>query len=138
MTEQIGIPEAAALGSERRSIAILGAGGDLTERLLLPGLGRVAELARDLELTLIGAARTPQTDEEWQSLVRRSLEAAGVAAHTVEALASRASSATRPRPGSSSRSVRSPPAPRIAMLRRSLPSAAASGIPICSVMVSPS
>ncbi|PPG83290.1 glucose-6-phosphate dehydrogenase [Rathayibacter sp. AY1E5] len=90
MTEQIGIPEAAALGSEQRSIAILGAGGDLTERLLLPGLGRVAELARDLELTLIGAARTPQTDEEWQGLVRRSLEAAGVAPHTVEALASRA------------------------------------------------
>ncbi|KZX21229.1 glucose-6-phosphate dehydrogenase [Rathayibacter tanaceti] len=90
MTEQIGIPEATALGSEQRSIAILGAGGDLTERLLLPGLGRVAELARDLELTMIGAARTPQSDEEWQGLVRRSLEEAGVAAHTVEALASRA------------------------------------------------
>ncbi|PPF69784.1 glucose-6-phosphate dehydrogenase [Rathayibacter tritici] len=90
MTEQIGIPEATALGSEQRSIAILGAGGDLTERLLLPGLGRVAELARDLELTLIGAARTPQSDEEWQGLVRRSLEAAGVAARTVDALASRA------------------------------------------------
>lgn len=90
MTEQIGIPEAAALESAQRTIAILGAGGDLTERLLLPGLGRVAELARDVELTLIGAARTPQSDDEWQGLVRRSLESAGVAAHTVDVLASRA------------------------------------------------
>ncbi|MCJ1703919.1 glucose-6-phosphate dehydrogenase [Rathayibacter sp. VKM Ac-2926] len=90
MTDPIGIPEATALESTRRTIAILGAGGDLTERLLLPGLGRVAELARDSELTLIGAARTPQTDDEWQGLVRRSLEAAGIAAHTVDDLASRA------------------------------------------------
>jgi glucose-6-phosphate 1-dehydrogenase len=90
MTEQIGIPDATALQSTRRSVAILGAGGDLTERLLLPGLGRVAELARDSEFTLIGAARTPQSDEEWQALVRRSLEDAGVAASTVDDLASRA------------------------------------------------
>ncbi|WP_208543656.1 glucose-6-phosphate dehydrogenase [Rathayibacter sp. VKM Ac-2804] len=90
MTDPIGIPEATALESTRRTIAILGAGGDLTERLLLPGLGRVAELARDSELTLIGAARTPQTDDEWQGLVRRSLESAGIAAHTVDDLASRA------------------------------------------------
>ncbi|ROP48461.1 MULTISPECIES: glucose-6-phosphate dehydrogenase [unclassified Rathayibacter] len=90
MTDPIGIPEATALESTRRTIAILGAGGDLTERLLLPGLGRVAELAHDSELTLIGAARTPQTDDEWQGLVRRSLEAAGIAAHTVDDLASRA------------------------------------------------
>ncbi|MCJ1687613.1 glucose-6-phosphate dehydrogenase [Rathayibacter sp. VKM Ac-2927] len=90
MTDPIGIPEATALESTRRTIAILGAGGDLTERLLLPGLGRVAELARDSELTLIGAARTPQSDDEWQGLVRRSLEAAGIAAHTVDDLASRA------------------------------------------------
>ncbi|ROS29803.1 glucose-6-phosphate 1-dehydrogenase [Rathayibacter sp. PhB127] len=90
MTDPIGIPEATALESTRRTIAILGAGGDLTERLLLPGLGRVAELARDSELTLIGAARTPQSDDEWQGLVRRSLQAAGIAAHTVDDLASRA------------------------------------------------
>ncbi|MCM6763450.1 glucose-6-phosphate dehydrogenase [Rathayibacter sp. ZW T2_19] len=90
MTEQIGIPEATALERTRRTVAILGAGGDLTERLLLPGLGRVAELARDSELTLIGAARTPQSDEEWQALVRRSLEDAGIAASTVDDLAARA------------------------------------------------
>ncbi len=73
-----------------RTIAILGAGGDLTERLLLPGIGQVAELARIDDLTLVGAARTPKTDEEWQEVVRRSLEDADVAAHTVDALVSRA------------------------------------------------
>ncbi|SMH50547.1 glucose-6-phosphate 1-dehydrogenase [Rathayibacter oskolensis] len=90
MTDQAGIPEATSLEGMQRTIAILGAGGDLTERLLIPGLGRVAELARDSELTLIGAARTPQSDDEWQALVRRSLESAGISAHTVESLASRA------------------------------------------------
>ncbi|MGD8196054.1 glucose-6-phosphate dehydrogenase [Herbiconiux sp. P18] len=90
MTDQPGIPDAESLPPTARSIAILGAGGDLTERLLLPGLGHVVDQARDVELTLIGAARTPQSDEEWQGLVRRSLEAAGVSAHTVADLASRA------------------------------------------------
>ncbi|QHC66704.1 glucose-6-phosphate dehydrogenase [Rathayibacter sp. VKM Ac-2759] len=90
MTDQAGIPDATTLEGAKRSIAILGAGGDLTERLLLPGLGRVAELARDSEFTLIGAARTPQSDDEWKALVRRSLEDAEIPAHTVESLVSRA------------------------------------------------
>jgi glucose-6-phosphate 1-dehydrogenase len=84
--EEPGIPGAEELAPQARSIAILGAGGDLTERLLLPGLGRVAELARDLDLTLVGAARTPKSDEEWQALVRQSLDDAGVAAKTVDSL----------------------------------------------------
>lgn len=86
MNDQAGIPEAESLSPDARTIAILGAGGDLTERLLLPGLGHVVENARGLDLTLIGAARTPQSDDEWQALVRRSLEAAGISSHTVDAL----------------------------------------------------
>jgi glucose-6-phosphate 1-dehydrogenase len=86
MNEQAGIPDTETLTPGARTIAILGAGGDLTERLLLPGLGHVVDGARGTELTLIGAARTPQSDEEWQTLVRRSLEAADVSPHTVEAL----------------------------------------------------
>lgn len=89
MTEQPGIPTVDDV-TGARTIAILGAGGDLTERLLLPGIGEVAALARTDELTLVGAARTPKTDEEWQEVVRRSLEAADVAAHTVDALVARA------------------------------------------------
>ncbi|MDO9395148.1 MAG: glucose-6-phosphate dehydrogenase [Herbiconiux sp.] len=86
MTDQPGIPDAEDFGPTARSIAVLGAGGDLTERFLLPGLGRVVDVSEGVELTLIGAARTPQSDEEWQALVRRSLESAGVSSRTVEAL----------------------------------------------------
>jgi glucose-6-phosphate 1-dehydrogenase len=90
MTDAPGIPDAESVPTAPRSFAILGAGGDLTERLLLPGLGRVVELGRGPEITLIGAARTAQTDEEWQGLVRRSLEAAGIGSRTVDDLVSRA------------------------------------------------
>ncbi|GAA2173060.1 glucose-6-phosphate dehydrogenase [Agrococcus versicolor] len=88
MRARPGIPSADDLEQRGRTIAILGAGGDLTERLLLPGLGEVAQLARLDDVTLIGAARTPQTDEEWQGVVRGSLESAGIAAHVVDALTS--------------------------------------------------
>ncbi|WP_291054031.1 glucose-6-phosphate dehydrogenase [Herbiconiux sp.] len=81
-----GIPDAESLSPATRSIAVLGAGGDLTERLLLPGLGQVLDVSRGIRLQIIGAARTPQSDEEWQGLVRRSLEAAEVSPRTVDAL----------------------------------------------------
>ncbi|TAJ49407.1 MAG: glucose-6-phosphate dehydrogenase [Herbiconiux sp.] len=94
MTDQSGIPDAQNIDTASRTIAILGAGGDLTERLLLPGLGQVADVAREaghpLDLRIIGAARTPKSREEWQGLVRRSLESAGVTERTVSELASTA------------------------------------------------
>ncbi|MCS5722152.1 glucose-6-phosphate dehydrogenase [Herbiconiux sp. CPCC 203407] len=93
-TDQTGIPDATTIETTARTIAILGAGGDLTERLLLPGLGQVLDAAREarnpLELRVVGAARTPQSREEWQGLVRRSLEAAGIGEQSVEELASTA------------------------------------------------
>ncbi|MFB2584669.1 glucose-6-phosphate dehydrogenase [Herbiconiux liukaitaii] len=89
-----GIPEAATLERTARTIAILGAGGDLTERLLLPGLGQVVDAAREarnpIDLTIIGAARTPQSRDDWQALVRRSLEAADISPQTIDELASTA------------------------------------------------
>lgn len=94
MTDRPGIPDAQTLDPVPRTIAILGAGGDLTERLLLPGIGQVADSAREaghpLDLHIVGAARTPKSREEWQTLVRRSLEAAGISSRTVDALASTA------------------------------------------------
>lgn len=59
----------------RPTLAILGAGGDLTERLLLPGLGTL--LARDpgREVTVIGSGRTGMDDDEWGDLVRDALRA---------------------------------------------------------------
>lgn len=83
-----GIPDAASIEPTKRTIAILGANGDLAKRLLIPGLGQVVDAARDVTLQIIGAARTPQPAEEWRATVRSSLEDAGVSAGTVDALTS--------------------------------------------------
>ncbi|PPG31467.1 glucose-6-phosphate dehydrogenase [Pseudoclavibacter sp. RFBG4] len=88
-TETPEIPEIAIGGPIRRTIAILGAGGDLTERLLLPGIAKVVDASPEVEVHLIGAARTPQSRDEWRGVVRRSLEAAGVSAATIDGLVAR-------------------------------------------------
>jgi len=89
-SEHVGIPDAESIAPTSRTIAILGAGGDLTRRLLLPGLGQVVDAGRGIQVQIIGAARTPQSREDWQARVRESLETAGVSAGTVDALASTA------------------------------------------------
>ncbi|WP_066038889.1 glucose-6-phosphate dehydrogenase [Herbiconiux solani] len=89
MSDQPGIPDAESITPEARTIAILGANGDLTERLLLPGLGQVVDAGRGIELTILGAARTPQSRDDWKAKVRLSLETAGVSARTVDDLVSR-------------------------------------------------
>lgn len=83
------IPEVAVDGQIARTIAILGAGGDLTERFLLPGIARVAEASPGVELHIVGAARTAQSRDEWRGVVERSLDGAGVSRSTVDALVSR-------------------------------------------------
>lgn len=88
-TETPEIPEIAIGGPISRTIAILGAGGDLTERLLLPGIAKVVDASPEVEVHLIGAARTPQSRDEWRGVVRRSLDAAGVSAATIDGLVAR-------------------------------------------------
>lgn len=83
------IPEVAVDGRIARTIAILGAGGDLTERFLLPGIARVAEASPGVELHIVGAARTEQSRDEWRAVVERSLEGAGVSRSTIDVLVSR-------------------------------------------------
>ncbi|EFV91704.1 glucose-6-phosphate 1-dehydrogenase [Dietzia cinnamea P4] len=63
--------------NDRPTLAILGAGGDLTERLLLPGLGSL--LARDPErdVTVVGSGRSGMDDDEWRGLVRSALREGG-------------------------------------------------------------
>jgi glucose-6-phosphate 1-dehydrogenase len=94
VNDETGIPAAEGLAPSSRSFAILGANGDLTERLLLPALGQVADAARarrtPIDLTIVGAARSPEPEEEWRALVRRSLQAAEVSPQTVDAMASTA------------------------------------------------
>ena len=52
------------------TLVILGAGGDLTSRLLLPGLASLLASSRGEKLQLIGVDRGEMTDAAWRSRVR--------------------------------------------------------------------
>lgn len=49
---------------------ILGAGGDLTQRLLLPGLGSLLAIEPDRNITIVGADRAALTKKEFADKVR--------------------------------------------------------------------
>lgn len=55
------------------TLLILGADGDLTKRLLLPGLGTLLA-AHEMDLEVIGAGRSERTDREWRELVAGAVE----------------------------------------------------------------
>ncbi len=59
--------------TEAVTFVILGASGDLTERLLLPGLGTLLATDPEREVTLIGVGRREKAEEEWRELVQESL-----------------------------------------------------------------
>ena len=59
------------------TLVILGAGGDLTRRLLLPGLGQLLSSSRGYDLRLIGVDFDPMTDGEWRTRVDESFTAGG-------------------------------------------------------------
>jgi glucose-6-phosphate 1-dehydrogenase len=63
--------------SNRRTLVILGASGDLTARLLLPGLGQLLSARRDLDVELIGVGSAPMTDAQWRKRVTASFKAGG-------------------------------------------------------------
>ncbi|WP_411373550.1 glucose-6-phosphate dehydrogenase [Arthrobacter sp. MPF02] len=65
-----------------RTLLILGASGDLTGRLLLPGLARLVSQGRAAGLRLVGAGSDPWTPEQWRERVRTSFAAAADAAGT--------------------------------------------------------
>ncbi|WLQ06438.1 glucose-6-phosphate dehydrogenase [Arthrobacter oryzae] len=55
-----------------KTLLILGASGDLTGRLLLPGLARLAAKGRADGLTLVGAGSDPWSQEQWLERVETS------------------------------------------------------------------
>jgi glucose-6-phosphate 1-dehydrogenase len=57
-----------AFVGERQTLLILGASGDLTTRLLLPGLASVlaSEAGADMDLLLLGAGLHSRDDDEWR------------------------------------------------------------------------
>src|SRR5690606_18418996 len=57
------------------TLVILGAGGDLTRRLLLPGLGALLASSRGRPLRVIGVDRGSRTDDEWRGVVREAFGA---------------------------------------------------------------
>ncbi|GAA1388461.1 glucose-6-phosphate dehydrogenase [Luteococcus peritonei] len=63
--------------SNPASLVILGASGDLTHRLLLPGLGTLLKLHSRPELTLVGAAVEEMGDEQWKEIVSKALAEGG-------------------------------------------------------------
>lgn len=65
------------------TLVILGASGDLTQRLLLPGIGTLLATQPERGLTLIGVDREDR-GAEWAELVRTRLEEQEVPAATVE------------------------------------------------------
>src|SRR3712207_4312349 len=65
-----------------RTLLILGASGDLTGRLLLPGLARLVSRGRAAGLPLVGAWSDPWAPEQWRERVRTSFAAAADAAGT--------------------------------------------------------
>jgi glucose-6-phosphate 1-dehydrogenase len=58
------------------TLVILGAGGDLTSRLLLPGLASLLASSRGSDIQLLGVDRDPLTDAAWKRLVGKAFAGA--------------------------------------------------------------
>ena len=58
-----------AKGTPRTTLLILGAGGDLTHRLLLPGLASLLVAEQDREVRVVGADRADLTAAQWKARV---------------------------------------------------------------------
>lgn len=70
------------------TLVILGASGDLTHRLLLPGLGTLLRARPEHRIHLVGAAFDDLTADEWRRRVREGLDAGGCTTVVAEAMAS--------------------------------------------------
>ncbi|SDZ42922.1 glucose-6-phosphate dehydrogenase [Herbiconiux ginsengi] len=68
------------------TLLIFGASGDLTARLLLPGLGQLLSDQPNRRLDLIGVGSADWTDEEWRKLVTNSFGEASADGACVDAL----------------------------------------------------
>lgn len=74
-------------GIERQSLLILGASGDLTARLLLPGLGALLATGSIDQLQLIGSAVDDWDDDRWRSRVAGAFAVAGATGAEVDRVA---------------------------------------------------
>lgn len=71
------------------TLIIFGASGDLTKRLLLPGLGQLIESGRAKDLTVIGVGRDSMSNASWRARVLKSFSAGGADGRAAKAVAAR-------------------------------------------------
>ncbi|MFN8142608.1 MAG: glucose-6-phosphate dehydrogenase [Solirubrobacterales bacterium] len=76
--------------AHRQTFLILGASGDLTSRLLLPGLASLLDAGQTGDLLLVGSSVDEWSQEEWRDRVRNSLERSEGAGERSMALAASA------------------------------------------------
>jgi glucose-6-phosphate 1-dehydrogenase len=69
------------------TLFILGAGGDLTSRLLLPGLGHLLASERGTSFQLIGVDSRPMDDAEWRHIVSTAFGSHAATAKRVRSVA---------------------------------------------------
>ena len=69
------------------TLVILGASGDLTHRLLLPGLGTLLRTRPDLDVKLVGAAFEALDEAEWRKRVSEALADGGCRVERAERMA---------------------------------------------------
>ena len=72
--------------SDAVNLVILGASGDLTHRLLLPGLGTLLAAQPKRKVRLVGAAADELTQEQWQQRVAEAVGGSGCTQKVVDRL----------------------------------------------------
>ena len=70
-------PSGAGQHTGQRTLVIFGASGDLSSRLLLPGLGSLLAGPRATSVRIIGTGRSPLAPDEWTDRVRSAFESRG-------------------------------------------------------------
>ena len=72
--------------SEAVNLVILGASGDLTHRLLLPGLGTLLKADHNITVRLVGAAAEDWGQDHWSQIVKESLSDGGCSSDELQSI----------------------------------------------------
>ena len=72
--------------SEAVNLVILGASGDLTNRLLLPGLGTLLKADHGITIHLVGAGAEDWDQSHWREIVKTALSDGGCSSDELQAI----------------------------------------------------